>query len=266
MKTIKIGKENAYYQEIVALKENRSKRNQLKKFFVEGTQNIKDAIQNKWKINCFIYSNYNKLSDWAKSVLNKAEINIDLDEKLMKNLSNKENTSELLAIIDFKEMKIQLNNMPLIVLLDRPAKKGNFGSIIRSCDALNVDCIYFTGHAVDIYDSNVITSSMGSFFKMPFQYLTSNQEVLILINELKTKFKNFQVVGTSLEATTLIQNFDFTKPTMLLVGNETTGLSQFYHENADALVKINMKKGIDSLNVASATTVCLYEINRQRVI
>ena len=105
---------------------------------------------------------------------------------------------------------------------------------------------------------------MGSVFKVPFKFLESNTEYLNLITLLKQQFKDFQVVGTSLQTTNLIQNCDFKKPTLLLIGNEATGLSKHYTESADKLVKINMKEGIDSLNVACATTIALYEISRQR--
>ena len=267
MKTLNIGKENATFQELFALKENRTKRIQQKRFFVEGVQNIKDAISNNWEIINFIYSDYNSLSDWAKSILHLSKQNFCLTENLMKKLSDKEDVSELLAIIDMKKQEdAKLSNTPLIVLLDRPSKKGNFGTIIRSCDALFVDQIYFTGHAVDIYDHNVITSSMGSFFKVPFKFLSSNNEYEKLLDKLKKQFEDFQIVATSLQSNTKIQDCDFRKPTLLLIGNEAKGLSKYYIGTATKLVKIDMKTGIDSLNVACATTACLYEISRQRML
>lgn len=267
MKTINIGKENATFQELCALKENRTKRMQQKKFFVEGVQNIKDAIANNWKIINFIYNDYDSLSDWAKSVLSLSELNFCLTDVLMKKLSDKEDVSELLAVIEMKKQESStLSENPLIVLLDRPSKKGNFGTIIRSCDALYVDQIYFTGHAVDIYDHNVITSSMGSFFKVPFKFVSSNNEYEEIIKELKKQYKDFQIVATSLQANINIQDCDFRKPTLLLIGNEAKGLSKHYIETATKSVKIDMKTGIDSLNVACATTTCLYEISRQRML
>lgn len=265
MKKINIGKENATFQEILALKENRVKRAKKKMFFVEGVQNIKDAISNNWEIFAFIYCDFNSLSDWAKGVLNKAENQYCLSKDLMRKLGDKDDLSELLAIVKMKEQKIQeFSANPLIVLLDRPSKKGNLGTNIRTCDAMGVEQIFFTGHAVDIYDHNVITSSMGSFFKVPIKFLESNEEFENIVRELKNKYHSFQLVGTSLQSNTLIQNCDFTKPTMLLVGNEAMGLSKYYNDKCDKLVKIDMRAGIDSLNVSCATAIALYEINRQR--
>ena len=264
MKKLNIGKENATFQQILSIKNNRNKRAQLKMFFVEGVQNIKQAIANNWSIHAFMYSEKTNLSDWANSVKNLAEYNYILNDELMNKLSDKSDTSEILAIVKIKNQEdIVFAKNPVYILLDRPSKKGNLGSIIRSCDALNVDQIFYSGHSVDIYDHEVITASMGSFFKLPITYIKSNEDFLKLTKILKSKL-NLQIIATSLQATNSIQECDFTKPTLLLVGNEANGLCKFYNDNVDKSVVIKMREGIDSLNVACATTVCLYEIQRQR--
>jgi len=266
MKITKIGKENATFQEIYALKENRTKRFSSKKFFVEGVQNIKDAISNNWKIRSFIFSDFNSLSNWAKGVLKNAEVCYEIAPNLMDKLSDKEETSELLAIIEMKEQSYNIEGKenPLFLLFDRPSKKGNLGTIIRSSDALFVDQIFFTGHSVDIYDHNVITTSMGSFFKVPFKFLESNEAFVKLVEKLKNNYPKLQIVATSLQTDNSLSKCDFKVPTLLLIGNEAKGLSKFYIDKADKLVKIDMNDNIDSLNVACATSICLYEINRQR--
>ena len=265
MKIINIGKENATYQQIVALKENRNKRANLKMFFVEGVQNIKEALKFGWKIRAFIYSTETKLSDWAKSVKDKAEFNFVLSPKLMKELSDKDEVSEILAIVRMEhEFTLNYSLNPIFLLIDRPSKKGNLGTIIRSADALNVEHIFFSGHSVDIFDSAVITASMGSFFKLPISFIASNNDYLSLFPNLKQKYPTLQVVASSLQTDKRLQDCSFSTPVMLLVGNETDGLCKFYNDQADTFVKIPMREGIDSLNIACATTTCLYEINRQR--
>ncbi|MBQ8749593.1 MAG: RNA methyltransferase [Clostridia bacterium] len=266
MNIIKVGKENATYQEIVALKENRTKRFSSKKFFVEGVQNIKDAISNNWEIDAFIFESYDKLSNWAKGVLGYAKRTFELSPNLMSKLSDKEDTSELLAIVKMKEQDLNIKNLknPLFVLIDRPSKKGNLGTILRSADALFVNQIFYCGHGVDIYDHNVITSSMGSFFKVPFKFISSNEEFENIMERIRKEYKDFQIVGTSLQGSKQIEECDFTKPTLLLVGNEANGLSKYLNEKADVLTKIEISENIDSLNVACATSIFLYEINRQR--
>lgn len=266
MKKINIGRDNSTFQQIVALKENRNKRVKLGLFFVEGIQNIKDAIANKWEIEAFIYSKQTELSHWAKSVINIANINYVIEDDLMKKLCDKTITCELMAIIKMKKEHVNnYSDNPIFVLLDRPSKKGNFGTIIRSCDAFGVSKIFYSGHSVDIYDPAVITASMGSFFKIPFSFIVSNKDFIALIEKLKREFKNLKVIATSLQVEKNIFECNFSSPILLLIGNEAEGLSQFYVQSADDAIKIPMREGIDSLNVACATTTCLYEINRQRI-
>ena len=98
----------------------------------------------------------------------KTEVNYTLTAQLLKELSGKEETSELLAIIEMREDRLEnvaLSSNPFIVLFDRPSNKGNLGTMIRSCDALGVDMLIITGHAVDLYEPDVIVSAMGSFLQ-----------------------------------------------------------------------------------------------------
>lgn len=265
MRVIRIGKDNAAYQQIVALRDNRSKRSKMQMFYVEGIQNIKDALSNGWEIEAFIYSEATELSRWAKGIIHKANINYVLADQLMKDLCGKTDTCELVAIVKMRECPDYASvENPLFVLLDRPSKKGNLGTIIRSCDAFHVTKIFYSGHGVDIYDPAVITASMGSFFKLPIEFVGSNDEYQTLVEELKSRHKGLKVVATSLQADSTIYESKLDMPVLLLVGNETNGLTHFYTENADERIIIPMKEGIDSLNVACAATVCLYEINRQR--
>ena len=263
-KVVNISKNNSTFQLIEALKNNKTKRHQEKMFFVEGVQNIKEAISNNWDIYAFIYTDYDKLSNWAKGILDLSEYNYVLSSDLMEELSDKEDTSEILAIIKMKDEEVIYSDNPLILLFDRPSKKGNLGTILRSADALFVDEFIFTGHGVDIYDSIVITSSMGSFFKVPFRFIETKEEFEDYYDNLKEKYPNIKIVGSSLQADKYIYDADLKVPLILLAGNEEKGLSNYYNEKADELIKINMRDNIDSLNVANAVTTILYEIDRQR--
>lgn len=263
-RVIRVSKNNSTYQEIESLKNNRNKRYKEQLFFVEGVQNIKDAISNEWDIYAFIYSNYDKLSNWAKSILDLSDINYELSTELMEQLSDKDDTSEILAIVRMKEEKVKYSDNPLILFFDRPSKKGNLGTILRSCDALYVDEFVFTGHSVDIYDPVVITSSMGSFFKVPFRYIETREDFEYYYNDLKERYPNIKIIGSSLQTDKLVQDVSYKEPIILLAGNEENGLSNYYVDKSDELVKINMRDNIDSLNVSNAITTILYEIDRQR--
>lgn len=264
---VRIEKENATYQELMSLRDNRTKRTQKQKFFVEGVQSIKDAINNQWSIDSFVFTDFKNLSDWSKNVITNTNCKkYEISNELMNKLSTKTDKSELIAVINMKNetFNITQNENPLILLVDRPSKKENFGNIIRSADAFGVDCIFVTGHSIDIYDPVVIRTSMGSFFKMKIITLKSNEEITNLYNLIKSKFKSSQFVATSLQSNNDISNINFTKPTVLMIGNEAEGLNKFLNELADTSAKINMREGIDSLNIASATSIFLYTAYYQR--
>ena len=271
MKTEKINSKSATYQKFEVLKTNRNKRFKYGEFFVEGVRNINNAVANGWQIVSFLYDADRKLSDWAKDKLNtvRTEVNYALRSDLLAELSSKEDTSELLAVIKMKNddfSRIKLSDAPLIALFDRPSNHGNLGTILRSCDALGVDGLIITGHAVDLYDPDVVSSTMGSFFCVPAIRIADNDTVFRLIEDLRVKYPGFQVVGTTAHNETQLFEVDFTKPTMLMIGNETEGLRRIYKEQSDVLTTIPMDPNgsASSFNVACAATVMFYEAVRQR--
>ena len=271
MITKKIYVKNDMYQKIEVLKTNRNKRYKEKKFFVEGVRNINEAIKNSWAICSFIFTKEKPLSDWALDLLNKVntDVNYELTSDLMKELSNKIDTSELIAIVKMREDsfdQFNLSNNPIIALFDRPSNKGNLGTIIRSCDALGIDGLIITGHAVDLYDPEVIVSSMGSFFTVPVIRINDNNQVFGFIAQMKNIYHNFLTIGTTSHNKHTIFNVDLTTPLMFMIGNETDGLCKTYIENCDILTTIpmNINSSASSFNVACASTVMFYEAIRQR--
>lgn len=273
MKIKRIFAKNAIYQKFEVLKTNRNKRHKFKEFFVEGVSNINEAIRNNWKINSFIYSYEKPLSSWATNLLNETDtiVNYELTDSLMKDLSTKEDTSEVLAIINMRnneENEIKFSESPILALFDRPSNRGNLGTLIRSCDALGVDGLIITGHAVDIYDPSVVSSSMGSFFKVPFITMSDNADISDYIRGLIEKFPQLKVIGTTSHCEKNIFEVNLTTPILFLIGNETHGLNKYLTEMCHVMVKIPMseKSFATSFNVSCAATIMFYEANRQRLI
>lgn len=271
MKNEKIITKNAAYQKIESLKLNKTKRHQEKCFFVEGVRNINEAIKNNWEILSFIYSFEKPLSPWGKNLVDniKTEINYEFSDSLMKEISSKEETSELLIIVKMKDNNIKgdaLSSNPVIALFDRPSKKANLGTILRSCDALGVELLIITGHSVDIYDPDVISSTMGSFFKTPFIRLDENNEIDNFVKDLKSKYNNLKVVGTTSHSKEDIYSIDMKTPLLFLIGNETDGLNKHLLELSDVLATIPMNENssASSLNVSCAASIMFYEALRQR--
>jgi 23S rRNA (uridine2479-2'-O)-methyltransferase len=268
---MKISTENNYFQHFEVLKNNRNKRLRYGEFFVEGVRNINEAVRNGWQIKSYLYSRDKPLSDWAANILNHftGGMRFELTEPLITKLSDKEDTSELIAIVEMPPddiTNIDDDENMILVVFDRPANKGNLGTVIRSCDALGVNGLIITGHAVDLYDPEVIRASTGSFFKLPMVRIPSFNEVSTYIGQLKHRYPQLRVVGTSEKGEAAIDEYDFTGPVVVLLGNEAEGLSQSYAEISDALVRIPMSSttSASSLNVACAASIFLYEVNRQR--
>jgi len=268
-KTIKIYSENDIFQNIETLRRNREKRNKLNEFLFEGVRNINNSIRYGWKLNSLIYSKEKQLSNWAKDILkkSKAKHHYELPLKLLKKLSAKEETSELLAtaeipLDDFR--RIKMNTNLIVVVFDRPASPGNLGTLIRSADAFGVNGLIITGHGVDIYDPETISAATGSLFSLPVIRKPSHKELTPWLREIKGKFSDLQIVGTDENGSTALNDYNFNKSTILLVGNETWGLSAAYKQLCDAMVKIPMHGSASSLNVSCASSIVLYEICRQR--
>jgi len=269
MTTTRIYSENATYQLFETLKSNRSKRHRQGVFLVEGVKSINEALRNGWRIQSFLYSFERPLSDWATCLLEgiQTDINYELTQPLMDKLSDKTDTSELLAVAYMRgESSFEHIENPIFVLFDRPSNKGNLGTLLRSCDAFGIDGLILTGHCVDIYDPEVVRSSMGSFFRVPFVRLSSNEEIETLFAELRNQYPTMQLIGTTAHRKNVISALDLTGPVLFMIGNETEGLNRRLADQCDVLATIPMRPGAaaTSFNVSCAATVILYEAARQR--
>lgn len=270
MQETKIYNKNNIYQKFEVLKTNRNKRYRYHEFLVEGVRSLNEAVKNNWEIHSFLYDKTN-LSDWAKDMIASTytEMNYCLTGELMRELSGKEDTSELMAVIGMREdelMNVLLSKNPFLVLFDRPSNRGNLGTMIRSCDALGADMLIITGHAVDLYDPDVVVSAMGSFFNMPVVRIEDNTKLFSYIANLKREIPNFTVLGTTAHRERTIWEADLTVPLMLMMGNETMGLNKAFKDACDVLCTIPMAETsyASSFNVSCAASILMYEVVRQR--
>lgn len=273
MNTIRVYSKNADYQKFEVLKTNRNKRYRYGEFFVEGVRNINGAVKNGWRIASFLYPGGDALSRWARELLaaTPTEVNYRLSPALMEELSGKEEPSELLAIVKMRDDGDALNGLslsanPVLALFDRPSNKGNLGTVIRSCDAMGVEALLLTGHAVDPYDPEVTAASMGSFFKVPVIRVADNAAVLSFIGKMRESYPGFAAIGTTAHRETPIGAADLRSPVLLMLGNETDGLCRALRDCCDVLATIPMdpRASASSLNVGCAATVLFYEAVRQR--
>ena len=269
-KVLKVQSENQWFQRAEVLKRNRKKRTQHRQFFVEGVSSINQLVdRNEWTIEALLYTPDRPLSNWARTVLAKASAHhrLELSAPLLDKLSDKEDPSELLAIVAIPADdpgRIPIRPDALIALADRPANPGNLGTLIRSCEAFGVDGLVITGHAADLYDPRTIRAATGSLFALPTTHISSQAELSRWLDQIRCQIPTLQIVGTSARGATPLANASLTAPTLLIIGNEASGLSQRCREYCDQIVAIPMAGQMPSLNMASAAAVFLYEIQRQR--
>jgi TrmH family RNA methyltransferase len=148
-----------------------------------------------------------------------------------------------------------------VLVFDRPSDCGNFGSIIRSANSFQVDAIFVVGHAIDIYDPKVIRSSLGSIFHSKVILIPSMQDFQNWVADQKRK-NGLSIVGT--DSTGEVSLFDrkLTKPIAVILGNEAKGMSVALKEMCDYIVRIPISGAVNSLNVACAGTIFLWDVYR----
>jgi TrmH family RNA methyltransferase len=154
--------------------------------------------------------------------------------------------------------RIAKAKIPFLLIAEAIEKPGNLGTILRSADAVGIDGVIVCDKCTDIYNPNVVRASVGTLFTIPVVEATSS-ETLLWLQE-----KKIQVVAATPSADLEFTEADFTVPLAIVVGTEQLGLSEAWMKAADLRVSIPMRGVADSLNVATATTLLLYEVLRQR--
>ena len=154
--------------------------------------------------------------------------------------------------------QLQSTEVPFLVVAEAIEKPGNLGTILRSSDAVGLDALLVCDACTDIYNPNVIRASVGTLFTVPVIECTSEDAIPWL------KARGIQLLAATPHADKVYTDVDLTVPLAIAVGTEQLGLSQRWMESADLQVRIPMNGVADSLNVAMATTLLLYEVVRQR--
>jgi len=266
---LEVSTANTAFQRIDVLRRNRNKRHRYGEFVVEGVRAINGALAAGWTIRSFAYPRDRQQSRWATDILatSTAESHLSVAPALFDTISEKEDSSELLAVVAMRPDSVE--RIPTgpgmaVVVVDRPGSPGNLGTLIRSCDAFGVAGVIVTGHGVDLYEPATIRASVGSFFSVPCIALESHREVAEWVGELRGSYSGLTVVGTSARASSELRDFHWGTEVVLLVGNETNGLSHAYREMCDDIVRIHMRGTATSLNAAVATSIVLYELDTHR--
>lgn len=187
-------------------------------------------------------------------------INLDLDvqtlyvtKEIMKVLSDVETPPSIMGVCRKKEIESNENKL---LLLDSIQDPGNLGTIIRSAVAFGIDKIYLGENSVDVYNPKTIRSSQGMIFKINIE----QTNLLNLISELKKD--NISIIGTKVDGGNSLKTFEIPEKFAIIMGNEANGVSNEIFELCDKYLYIDMNKDCESLNVAVATSIILYEFSK----
>lgn len=232
-------------------------------FRAEGARHVKEGLDLGWKLLALFFSASVQNRPHIKEIIEIAKSQgtkiAKVSDKVLESITHRDNAQSVVGIFEQKYYSLDdLKNEDLVIALERPKDPGNLGTIIRTLDSTGGKAIILLEESCDPFSTEAIRAAMGSSFSIKIakaniddflSWCTKNQ---------------FQLIGTYLQGAKLHTKTDFTKKTVLLMGNEQSGIDADLAGKCDALVKLPMTGRADSLNLAIATGVCLYEIWRQR--
>jgi len=242
---------------------NKKYRDESNLFYIEGPRIISEAFSNNWSFNQVFYSEALIKDDFTRDLLNTLQNEnfdcIEVDKQVFESFSVKDGPKGIAAVVEQNAFQMQqvLTNPGLWVALDRVQDPGNLGSIFRTLDAVGGKGIILIDHCTDPYDISSVRGSMGSLFSL---------QIIRISSEAFTEFTIENkpiIIGTSDKATIDYQSITYQLDMILLMGSEREGLSQDLTNLCDKLISIPMVGKNDSLNLAVATSICLYEIFNQ---
>lgn len=234
-------------------------------FMVEGLREVSLAQRGGYEIET-IFVCYDKVRQSETYNLNfldkleNVEI-IEVSEAAYESVAYRESTEGIIAVIKQKELHLdllKLSENPLVLVLESIEKPGNLGAMLRTADASGVDAVIICDPRTDIYNPNVVRSSLGTVFTN--QIAVAETEAIIAF----LKQRNIASYAAYLNTEKTYYEYDFRTPTAVVVGAEADGLSDTWISNATHHLKIPMLGEIDSLNVSVSAAVLLYDAVRQR--
>lgn len=254
--------QNPAVKNIVRLsKSNERKEQQL--FVMEGARELSLALQSDYRVEAvylcremFAHSKYPGLLDLLPE-----KIVFDISPVVFGKIAYREKSDGIVALARPKLHRlsdVHLSDHPFIILLESVEKPGNLGAVLRTADAAAVDAVILCDPQTDLYNPNVIRSSVGGLFTVQTA-VCSSEEALAWLQK-----QEINIYAAELQATEFYQHIDYRKPSAIVMGTEADGLTEFWLRNATKRIKIPMRGKIDSLNVSVSTAILTFEAMRQR--
>lgn len=254
--------QNPAIKNIVKLSKSKERREQ-QLFIIEGARELSLALHGYYQIqSVYVCKEIFEKSKYPEVLDSLPETTIfDISLQVFEKIAYRENSDGIVALAKpkshtLKDLKLSAN--PFIIVLETVEKPGNLGAILRTADAAAVDAVIVCDPQTDLYNPNVVRSSVGTIFTNQTAVCTSAEAIKWLADRGITSF------AAELQAAEFYQNIDFTQPSAIIMGSEAEGLTEVWLNNAKKRIKIPMRGKIDSLNVSVSTAVLAFEAMRQR--
>ncbi|MDC8003461.1 RNA methyltransferase [Aureisphaera galaxeae] len=257
--------QNPLVKQVVQLMEKSRERRKQGLFVVEGQREIQLALSGGYSIETLLYCTdiigYLALEMLVDS-LDEATESIQISKEIYQKLAYRGSTEGVIAIAKTKDLNLEnltfSNKNPLILVAEAPEKPGNIGALLRTADAANVDAVIIASPKTDLYNPNILRSSVGCAFTNAIGMATS-EEIIAFLKE-----KNIAIYSAILQEAVPYHTQDYTQASAIVVGTEADGLSEIWREHSTKNIIIPMQGAIDSMNVSVAAGILIFEAKRQR--
>lgn len=256
-----ISTSNPRIKNVLKLKEKSSERRQQDLIVVEGLREILMAKENGFEIKTLFVCD-DVAGNGSKELISCVHHLVRISKDVFEKVTYRENSDGLLALVKPRHLRLKdlkLSSSPLLIVLEAVEKPGNLGAILRTADACAADAVIVCDAKTDIYNPNVIRSSIGCIFSKQV-VAASSEEVMQFLKE-----RNIRSFAAALTAKKNYADSDLAVPAAIIFGTEADGLSRQWLSSVDEQIKIPMLGKTDSLNVSASCAVIVYEALRQRV-
>ncbi|MBT8263073.1 MAG: RNA methyltransferase [Bacteroidia bacterium] len=253
--------QNPLVKKISLLIEKSRERRKTGTFVIEGKREIHLATKGDYSIKTVlicpdIYSD--NISEFTSEDTEIIEISIEVYQKL----SYRKTTEGIIAIAEVNELSLDAlqftKEKPLVLVAEAPEKPGNIGALLRTADAAQLDAVIIANPKTDMFNPNIIRSSVGCLFTN--NVATGDTDEIIRFLQ-KNKI---DIYAATLQASVPYQTCDFTRSSAIVVGTEDEGLSESWRVHSTQNIIIPMQGEIDSMNVSVAAGILIFEAKRQR--
>lgn len=255
--------QNKIIKEIIQLKEKSRVRKKESLFIIEGYREILLAIKGQFNIKTILVDVSIISENEINSVIKNPAIEvIEISNEVYQKLALRKTTEGILAIAESKDISLKTIHLktknPLILVAESPEKPGNIGALLRTADAAGIDAVLIANPKTDLFNPNIIRTSIGCVFTTTIATGTTTEIIEFL------KENNIKMYGAALTASVAYQTVNYTNASAIIVGTEATGLSNEWLQNTTKNIIIPMHGVIDSMNVSVSAAIIIFEAIRQR--